>query len=289
MPGYEPGVQSEPRWLRLTGLCDRLYRAFGALREELALACVAPWRWRSIAAERYGRQVGPYGDGAYLRSGLFDWERSAVEAFFPRAPARVLVGGAGAGREMLALAALGYRVAVFEPSPPLHAALARHAAGLDPPVEAVRGDYETLVAAVESRAEREPGSALDELASARYDAVLLGFGSISHVAQADLRVKLFAALARLCPAGPVLLSFEPAQPAAGRIAALARIARRLLSRLPGAHPVSDGDRLGPFGFEHAYSDDEIRALAEAAGYRVARLVHEPYAHATIVRAQPPAA
>jgi hypothetical protein len=286
MPGYEPGVPSEPSWLRLSGICDRVYRLFGALREEVALACVAPHRWRSVVADRYGPQVGPYGDRAYLQSGLFDWERAAVEEFFPRAPARVLVGGAGAGRETLALTALGHQVAALEPSRPLYEALVRHVAELDPPVPTACADYEALIAAVERGAAGQAGSALSGLASARYDAVLLGFGSISYVAQADVRARLFATLARLCPAGPVLLSFESAQPAEGKIAALARMARRLLRRLPGAHPVDDGDRLGPFGFEHAYSDDEIRGLAEGAGYDVARLSHEPYAHAVIVRSQP---
>ena len=50
---------------------------------------------------------------------LFPWEESVVERFFPRPPARVLVGAAGAGREAFALARLGYEVVAFEPAPGL--------------------------------------------------------------------------------------------------------------------------------------------------------------------------
>jgi hypothetical protein len=43
-----------------------------------------------------------------FRDELFPWECAPFDVFFPSPPARVLIGGAGGGREALQLAARGY-------------------------------------------------------------------------------------------------------------------------------------------------------------------------------------
>jgi len=48
------------------------------------------------------------------RSGLYPFERRGL-AFFPPPPARLLLHGAGAGRELFALLAMGYTVDAYEP------------------------------------------------------------------------------------------------------------------------------------------------------------------------------
>src|SRR5687767_14651727 len=58
-----------------------------------------------------------YVDEKYNLGGLFDWEEQVVREHFPPPPARVVVTGAGAGREVLALLRLGYDAVGFEPSP----------------------------------------------------------------------------------------------------------------------------------------------------------------------------
>ena len=58
-------------------------------------------------------------------------------------PGRLLIGGAGGGREAFALAARGYEVVAFEPSAALARSMVQHApAGIS--VEALIGRYEDL-------------------------------------------------------------------------------------------------------------------------------------------------
>ena len=62
---------------------------------------------------------------------------------FPDPPGRVLIGGAGGGREAFALAARGYEVVAFEPSADLARSMVQHPpAGIS--VEALIGRYEDL-------------------------------------------------------------------------------------------------------------------------------------------------
>ena len=45
-----------------------------------------------------------------FRAGLFEWEREAIDRWFPPPPARILIGGAGGGRESVSLASRGYSI-----------------------------------------------------------------------------------------------------------------------------------------------------------------------------------
>ncbi len=283
---FVPGSSGEPRWLRATHLIDRAYVALGALRDELALAYVPAETWTAVVRQRYAGQVDLYCDPTYRANRLWPWEESAVLAFFPRPPARVLVGGAGAGREMIALAERGYAVAGFDPSPPLFGALGEHLrqAGLEAPI-ALAG-YEDLI-----RALGEPGAAAPHGVPAGFwqeggfEAVLLGFGSFSYVVEPAARLGLLQGLARLCPGGPVLMSFEEQEETRGRLARCVRLVRAVLRHAPGSRALDAGDRLGGCGFEHAFTAGEIEALASAAGYRVGRFASRPYPHAVLLRAQ----
>jgi hypothetical protein len=133
--------------------------------------------------------------------GLYEWERVWFERRLARPPARVLVGGAGGGRECAELLALGYHVDAFEPSTRAHRELMR---GMPTGHLALRGDYAALNAAVLDGASNE----LSRLADGRtYDAVLLGWGSLTHVLDYDERARLMHSCNRLCPRGPILASF----------------------------------------------------------------------------------
>src|SRR4051794_31497614 len=126
--------------------------------------------------------------------GLFGWERPWLQRRLPPPPARLLVGACGAGREALALAAAGYRVDAFDPASSLVALLnARAGARL----RSAAFRYQDLAAAVLDGA----GGAAARFAGERYDAVLLGWTSLSHVLDADERARLLRAVDRLCPEG----------------------------------------------------------------------------------------
>jgi hypothetical protein len=174
--------------------------------------------------EKSGLTIRLYGSSTtWLRSDLFAWERSWYERRLPARPARVLVGACGAGREPLALLDAGYSVDGFEPAPALVAVCRERLAGRAR-VFAFR--YQDLSACVLDH-RRDSGY---EVASERYDAVLIGWGSLSHLGSAAERERLLRALDRLCPSGPILASFwradEPSPFATipyGRAARLGRV------------------------------------------------------------------
>jgi hypothetical protein len=262
-----------------------MYRVFSAVRAEVALARLSPDALSGLAVERFGGQASAYDRVMPGDQELFDWERAAIHDFFPPPPARLLVGGVGAGREVLALATLGYWVVGFEPSAALCEILVRRArkAGLAA-VDVVQASYEAVVEAVRAAQGRQPvPEGLGRImGAAPYDGVIVGWGSIGCIASAETREALLSAAKALCPAGPALASFTRHVPGRGGAARAAALARRFLGWFPSGRPVDPGDRLEWFGFEHAFTDDEVDYLVSRAGYRMVRRAHEPHFHVVLV-------
>jgi hypothetical protein len=285
-------VRSEPIWLRWSRWVDRAYGLFNVVREEVALSRIHSDQMQAILAERYGQNRHVYADPAYIARGLYDWEAAAVARFFPPPPARILVGATGCGRELFALAALGYRVDGMEPSPALFEGLLAENARrqLDPPPVLMMAGYDELA----------QGRAPEIEACAPYDAVVLGWASLSHVSSAETRRRLLPTLARLCPGGPVLISFSPASghTFGGRAEKVRGSVRRALSWLPGSQDVAAGDAFSGYGnkhsyfsgygYEHCYSQAELDQLTGEAGYTQAfsSLGGPDYPHAVLTRQRP---
>jgi hypothetical protein len=210
------------------------------------------------------------------------WEQAWLARRLPPAPSRILVGACGAGRELLPLTPAGYTVDAFEPAPSLAATARERTIGA---ARVLAFRYEELSAAVLDGA---PNAAA-ELARERYDAVLLGWGSLAHVLDERERMRLMQALARLCPQGPWLASFLRDDLPDGR-AHLGRVERwgaRLghtvaqLRRLPGT-----GSReifLSHVGFGHLFTSSELEALAAHVGRQLQWDDDDTdYPHATFV-------
>jgi hypothetical protein len=248
------------RALYATRAADWFYRAADRARSEL----VAAWASDDVL-DRFNdmayastRSYRP-GDASF-RAYLFPWEEEAISRFFPQASAHVLVGGAGGGREALALVALGYRVTAFEPSSRLAAALAARAREIDG-LTVYRARYEDLPLLEETS---RPGVvALDALP--RIDAVIVGWGSFSHLRAQRFRVAALESLAR-ATGGPILVSFlglfdnrQAPRSALGRL-------RRALPRRQGRGP---GDAFSvAIGFYHRTNEQEVDDLASAAGLEI---------------------
>jgi SAM-dependent methyltransferase len=198
------------------------------------------------------RYTGPY----HNKAGLLGWEAALVERHFGGCRT-VLVGAAGGGREVVALARRGVVVDAFDCSPTLVAAAER--------VLAEEG--------LTARIQLGPPDALPD-GLGTYDGVILGWGAYSHVAGRPARVRLLRALAsHLRSAGPLLFSFQtrPADPSAQRVfrwihatARAVRVARRSQA------PLELGDTL-PDYFAHRFTRAEIEAEAAAAGLAVEHL------------------
>jgi hypothetical protein len=246
------------RLILATRILDRAYARLDRLRS-LAVLSLAPdaaldrfndWAYSESDAYRRG--------SAAFRRGLFPWEEDVLRRFFPTPPARVLVGGAGAGREPVALAALGYDVVAFEPVSALAgAASPSHGGG----VQWYRAGYEDLPA-LES-VEGGHAARLSELGP--FDGAVFGWGSFTHLrthADRSAALKAIADVTR----GPILVSFIAVR--ASRGSRPRRIKSWLLARR-GREPWDDFSI--HMGFRHPVSEEEVTALADEVGLGVLEL------------------
>ena len=134
-----------------------------------------------------------------------DEEESWLSEALPAPPARILVGACGTGREVCALLRKGYEVWAFEPSQHALSECKEHN-----PSVAFAGcfAYEELV---EESSHGTRGCALLP-AGTRFDAILLGWGSLSHVTDEQTQLGLLNTLHGLAPGGPILASGAQRRP-----------------------------------------------------------------------------
>lgn len=197
------------------------------------------------------------------RQRLAAWEHRWFQGTLPPAPARLLIGGAGTGREAVALASEGYRVDALEPAP-ASAGECRRALG--PASLVAEATYEALAAAVLDAA---PNPAAG-LACRRYDAVVLGWTSYMHVVTPEERARVLLALDQLAPRGPILVTFRLASRARPR-GAPHRLGRAVGARLasrrrPTPAPAGENERFGvACGFLVGLTEAELVAEARQAG------------------------
>ncbi|MBA3298336.1 MAG: hypothetical protein H0U19_15530 [Acidobacteria bacterium] len=198
------------RGVRFTHIVDRAYRRFDRLRSALVVAFASDRFFDEYNALAYGVTATYRPDSADFRRGLFDWEEQAVGRFFPPPPARVLVGGAGGGREAFALLDKGYTVVAFDPAEALVQAMSsQNPSGSR--LRAYCGDYGTLP--VLAGPSGQPGVNLrDELP---FDAAVVGWASFSHLRNDHERVRTLQRFAELTR-GPILVSYF-ADPASSKV------------------------------------------------------------------------
>ncbi|NOY93477.1 MAG: class I SAM-dependent methyltransferase [Deltaproteobacteria bacterium] len=194
-----------------------------------------------------------------VERGLYDWERPWFAEVLPPPPARILLGGAGEGREVVSLLAQGYRVTAFEPGPrsAAHCAQRAGARGV-----VLCGRYADLTDAVL----RSRSTPLSCLAHERFDAVILGWGSFTHVFPRSARGELLEAACRLSPDGPILASFFMRSSGAPKVSRAERAGQafgRLLDRR--AEPSERLEFVPHLGFAYSFTREEIEELGAALG------------------------
>ena len=227
------------RAIRASTLVDRGFARFNSLRSRLVMLIGGDGLFDAYNAVAYGRTPEYRADRPGFRRELFRWEEDVIERWFPPPPARVLVGGAGGGRELLKLAELGYTVVGFEPSVELARTLA-HDAGA-PRVEMYLGRYEALPI-VRRLDDRTP---IDLTRQPIFDVGVFGWFSYAHLRTEAQRVAAVRQMAALCR-GPILISFYPARPHDRR--------RDTFSVVLGVYHMTD--------------EAEVRQTADAAGVDV---------------------
>jgi len=210
-------------------------------------------------AELSDLSVRLYGLIAFPRQGvgqLFEWEAEWFARRLPKAPAAILVGGAGFGREAAALSRSGYQVDALEPS--LRAA--RHCRSLTQG-EVVVARYEDLSKAVLDAGVGPAG----QLAGRRYAAVILGWGSLAHLFEPAEAERLLETCCRLAPGGPILASFllGPEQDDRGQAATLGRALGRVVGASRGMSSGGSIVLAPPFCLAHTFTRERIEQLAAA--------------------------
>ena len=230
----------------------------GRFLSGFALGALTDEQLTRLTTEAYNRR------GTYARKDIFDWEREWFEQDLPPPPARILVGGAGSGREVRYLISKGYRVVAFDPAE--NYVKNELKKGLPEGWEAFYvGSYQDIY---ESEVASNAEFRRQIFRSSPYDAVIMGWGSLIHVPDESNRVNLFKQFSRLVE-GPVLASFwarrkvgdPPPRSKASQAGEL------LANRIGKARPGDFGDGVqGTSGFTHSFTEEELAGLAEQAGF-----------------------
>ena len=204
-----------------------------------------------------------YRDPDYNLAGLQAWEAAAIEAHFPSA-SRVVVTGAGGGREVIALLERGFDAMGYEPNPTLSAvgaALLRERDAADRLRVCERDAFPP--------------------ATPSCDALVVGWGSYMLIAGRERRIEFLRGARRALPAGaPILCSFLTREPRSRYFMIVDRTARavRWLRR---AERPELGDTVNE-NFVHCFTRAEVESELAAGGFRVVAYRSEPYGHAVAV-------
>jgi hypothetical protein len=245
------------RLVRATTLVDRGQRLFDRARSAL-VARLASDRFLQAYNDLAFEREAYYQPGSEaFRTGLFHWEEDMAKNF-PPPPCRLLIGGAGGGREVYAWALQGYQVVAFEPSEALARSIAGQAA-LYPGTQTWVGRYEDLprLRGVDSDV------TVDVAQLGPFAAIVLGWPTYSHIRDRAVRISTLRLLGALTD-GPVGLSFFlDRQRDSRRVGRLRRLARSLDISRPG-------DAFSPHvGFHHWSTESEIQEEIREAGLEVA--------------------
>lgn len=242
-----------------------VYRAVNlhdSVRDEVFLAWVPPDERTALTTALYSRERSYMPGRGHVERGLFPAEEYALRAR-PLAPgSRILLGAAGTGRELVTLVERGYEVIAFDPC----ASFAEAARSIAPQVKFVDASYEDIVHAVS----RGTGPLAFLKNGPPIDAIMFGWGSLSHVLPHIERVALFRALHELAPRAPIFASFlfRPESPDFTRGRARNAL-KRLFMAVGAPHTSEKGDHFSPYiGFFSALGREEINQLAEESGYRI---------------------
>jgi len=232
--------------------------------DELILATLPESTYFHFLSKYYIEKYGP----KTPFKGLFQWEEDAIKNYFPKPPGRILVGAAGAGREMISLSNLGYRSSGFEPI----LISANHAKRVVP--------KESMLAFKHARYEDFVKFSLKDIEDhAPYDGAIVGWGSLTHVLDPKMHMLILKKFRKLCPSGPILVSFLTKPYTSPKV----KLLRKLFSIFK-LRTNTDSDSFSfKLGFYHRFTRDEIADLAKSTGSLVCFYEEEKtYPHAVLL-------
>lgn len=243
------------RWVnRLVNGLQAIHQGFwlGVLDREALHRVVERqyWAWEKYQAPDYNT------------SGLRPWEEIVLDRFFSKCRS-VLVGGAGGGREIIALSRRGVQVDAFE--------CCQHLVESSRRLLACQGIAVRIIDSLPDQVPEEFGT---------YDGLIMGWGGYMHIAGSETRVRFLKQFrCHVKPGGPILLSFFRRGGKSSQLHwtfTIARIIRRVCGN---REPVELGDTLSGT-FDHYFSKEEIQQELQDAGFQLEYYYEEPpYGHA----------
>jgi hypothetical protein len=250
-------ARAAARLVRATIVVDRAQRLFDGARSGLVARFATDEFLEAYNDLAYSRHADYAVGSEHFRIGLFHWEEDMARRNFPAAPGRLLIGGAGGGREAYAWAEAGYEIVAFDASPTLARSIAAQRDRY-PGVQSWIGRYEDLptLKAVDG------SGTVDVATLGPFAAVVLGWPSYSNIRHGAGRVATLRRLSVLTK-GPVALSFYlDRQRDTRSLGRLQRAARRLGLTRPG-------DAFSPhIGFHHWSTEEEIAGEIREAGLEI---------------------
>ena len=200
--------------------------------------------------------------GQYNRSGLFEWEKESLERYFAGCKT-LLVAGAGAGREVLALNQMGYNAHGFECNPEMVAFSRKlfNEEGMDARIIQALPD----------------GCPQGERI---YDGLIVGWCAYMHIQERDARISFLREMrGRSSSGAPILLSFWSRAEANPEKLKTQLSTANLFRRLLGRKKAEPGDILDSRGFVHFFTDREIEEELNGAGFDLACFSDRGHYHA----------
>jgi SAM-dependent methyltransferase len=229
-----------------------------ALHQAIWLGLLDPPELNRITRFHYGRPGG-FESEAHNLGGLWPWEADVVRGCFAGRH-RLLVAGAGGGREAIALVRLGHAVTACDFCPALTAACRRHAERAGVQVRVIEAPPDGLPSGL-----------------GIYDGIYAGRGFYHHIPGRGRRIAFLTACRRhLVPGGPLFLSDFFTRPASGRPGVRAARIANGIRRLRGSpEAIEQGDWLSDC-LQHAFTPREISSELGEAGFRMERYAVSPF-------------
>ncbi len=240
---------------RMTQWCSQLLRAWGRLMTGCWLGVLDRKTLQRID-QFYYEERSMYADPDYNRSGLMDWEQQAVQTHFQKCK-RLLLIGAGGGREVLALHRLGYEVDAYECHPKLLAAAQRLC------------QEEGTVATVRF-APRDQAIA----SNVTYDGAVIGWGAYTLIQGRARRTALLSAVRQqLADDAPLLVSFFMRSENDRSYRFITRTANTIRQMLRRPDCIELGDDL-VYNFVHCFLSAEVESELREGGLQPVEIISQ---------------
>ena len=237
-------------FVRFNTYFERFQKLQKGIYQGIWLGLLRPETLLAVTDQYYTSVWGRYHSRAHNLSGLFEWEKRIITQYYQNCQ-QLLIGSVGGGREVLALAKLGYQIDAFECA------------------ELLFSECQQLIQQEALSAQVFPAlpNSVPELPN-KYTGAIIGWGSYIHMPGRDRRIQLLKQYHHyLQPHAPLLLSFFVRPTTTPQQYLTYRVARLVGWFNPWGYRVELGDML-PDTFDHSFTCADIESELAAGGFQL---------------------